>query len=109
VARAPSGGDAQFSLASVYARTDRVPERWSILDICLGIDPTTTAPTFCATDSSRYSTRRRRRCLIFRRQSKYSRNRGRLTYFLAMLYEQLGECGEAAEERGRAGVGEGQT
>ncbi len=39
VARAPKWADAQFSLASVYARTDRVPDAMDHLDICLSLDP----------------------------------------------------------------------
>ena len=39
VARAPRWADAHFSLASVYARVDRVPEAMTELDTTLGIDP----------------------------------------------------------------------
>jgi choline-sulfatase len=39
VARAPKWADAQFSLAAVYARIDRVPEAIEHLGICLGLDP----------------------------------------------------------------------
>jgi tetratricopeptide (TPR) repeat protein len=39
VARAPKWADAQFSLASVYARTDRVPEAMEHLAVCLDLDP----------------------------------------------------------------------
>jgi tetratricopeptide (TPR) repeat protein len=39
VARAPKWADAQFSLASVYARIDRVPEAMQHLDICLELSP----------------------------------------------------------------------
>jgi choline-sulfatase len=38
VARAPRWADAQFSLASVYARIDRVPEALDHLDITLQLD-----------------------------------------------------------------------
>jgi arylsulfatase A-like enzyme/Flp pilus assembly protein TadD len=39
VKRAPRWADAQFSLAAVYARIDRVPEAMEHLDICLGLAP----------------------------------------------------------------------
>jgi arylsulfatase A-like enzyme/Flp pilus assembly protein TadD len=39
VERAPRWADAQFSLAAVYARIDRVPEATEHLDICLELEP----------------------------------------------------------------------
>jgi arylsulfatase A-like enzyme/thioredoxin-like negative regulator of GroEL len=39
VARAPRWADAHFSLAAVYARTDRVPEAMAELDLTLGLSP----------------------------------------------------------------------
>ena len=39
VAKAPKWADAQFSLAAVYARIDRVPEAIDRLDICLELSP----------------------------------------------------------------------
>ena len=39
VAKAPKWADAQFSLAAVYARIDRVPEAMEHLDTCLGLSP----------------------------------------------------------------------
>jgi arylsulfatase A-like enzyme/Flp pilus assembly protein TadD len=39
VVRAPKWADAQFSLAAVYARIDRVPEAMDHLDTCLGLSP----------------------------------------------------------------------
>ncbi|HLX85516.1 MAG TPA: sulfatase-like hydrolase/transferase [Terriglobales bacterium] len=39
VAKAPKWADAQFSLASVYARIDRVPEAMEHLDISLELNP----------------------------------------------------------------------
>jgi arylsulfatase A-like enzyme/Flp pilus assembly protein TadD len=39
VAKAPKWADAQFSLASVYARIDRVPEAMEHLDVCLELSP----------------------------------------------------------------------
>ncbi len=39
VAHAPRWADAQFALASVYARIDRVPEALNHLDIALQLDP----------------------------------------------------------------------
>ncbi len=39
VARAPKWADAQFSLAAVYARIDRVPEAMEHLDTCLALSP----------------------------------------------------------------------
>jgi tetratricopeptide (TPR) repeat protein len=39
VTHAPRWADAQFSLASVYARIDRVPEALNHLDIALQLDP----------------------------------------------------------------------
>jgi choline-sulfatase len=39
VAKAPKWADAQFSLASVYARIDRVPEAMEHLDACLELSP----------------------------------------------------------------------
>ena len=39
VARAPKWADAQFSLAAVDARIDRVPEAMEHLDTCLGLSP----------------------------------------------------------------------
>ena len=39
VAKAPKWADAQFSLAAVYARIDRVPEAMEHLDISLELNP----------------------------------------------------------------------
>jgi tetratricopeptide (TPR) repeat protein len=39
LAKAPKWADAQFSLAAVYARIDRVPEAMEHLDLCLASDP----------------------------------------------------------------------
>jgi arylsulfatase A-like enzyme/Flp pilus assembly protein TadD len=75
VARAPKWADAQFSLAAVYARIDRVPEAMEHLDTCLGLSP-----------------------------DHYRANllRGRLLSLLGRPAEALGNLQKAAEVRPRS-------
>jgi tetratricopeptide (TPR) repeat protein len=103
VTRAPKWADAQFSLASVYARTDRVPDAMEHLDICLGLDP----------DHYRANLLRGRILSLQHKPAEALPNLKKAAevqpdsreahLFLADAYEQLGDAVQAADERGRAG------
>jgi choline-sulfatase len=103
VEHAPKWADAQFSLASVYARTDRVPEAMDHLDICLGLDPRHYRANLLR---GRILTLQHHAAEALPNLQKAvdvqpDSREGHL--FLADAYDQLGETVKAAAERARVG------
>jgi tetratricopeptide (TPR) repeat protein len=102
VARAPKWADAQFSLASVYARIDRVPEAMEHLDLCLTLQP----------DHYRANLLRGRILTLQHHASDAVANLQKAAevepdsreahLFLADAYDQLGDSVKAADQRARA-------
>jgi tetratricopeptide (TPR) repeat protein len=102
VARAPKWADAQFSLAAVYARIDRVPEAMEHLDTCIGLSP----------DHYRANLLRGRLLSLLGKASEALANLQKAAavepdsreahLFLADAYAQLGRSAEEKAERARA-------
>jgi choline-sulfatase len=102
VVRAPKWADAQFSLAAVYARIDRVPEAMEHLDTCLGLSP----------DHYRANLLRGRLLSLLGKSSEALPNLQKAAavepdsreahLFLADAYAQLGQSAEEKIERARA-------
>ena len=102
VVRAPKWADAQFSLAAVYARIDRVPEAMEHLDTCLGLSP----------DHYRANLLRGRLLSLLGKPSEALPNLQKAAavepdsreahLFLADAYAQLGRSAEEKIERTRA-------
>jgi arylsulfatase A-like enzyme/Flp pilus assembly protein TadD len=102
VAKAPKWADAQFSLAAVYARIDRVPDAMERLDICLGLSP----------DHYRANLLRGRLLSLLgkpaeavpnlQKAAAVEPNSREAHSFLADAYGQLGQTAEEQAERTRA-------
>jgi arylsulfatase A-like enzyme/thioredoxin-like negative regulator of GroEL len=102
VVRAPKWADAQFSLAAVYARIDRVPEAMEHLDTCLGLNP----------DHYRANLLRGRLLSLLGKPAEALPNLQKAAsvepdsreahMFLADAYAQLGRSAEEKIERARA-------
>jgi arylsulfatase A-like enzyme/Flp pilus assembly protein TadD len=102
VAKAPKWADAQFSLASVYARIDRVPEAMEHLDTCLELSP----------DHYRANLLRGRLLYLLGKPNEAVSNLQKAAAvepdskeahsFLADAYGQLGRTREEQAERSRA-------
>jgi len=102
VVRAPKWADAQFSLAAVYARIDRVPEAMDHLDTCLGLSP----------DHYRANLLRGRLLSLLRKPAEALPNLQKAAsvepdsreahLFLADAYAQLGRSADEKIERTRA-------
>jgi arylsulfatase A-like enzyme/Flp pilus assembly protein TadD len=102
VAEAPKWADAQFSLAAVYARIDRVPDAMEHLDICLGLSP----------DHYRANLLRGRLLYLLGKPAEAVSNLQKAAAvepnskeahsFLADAYGQLGQTAEEQVERTRA-------
>jgi arylsulfatase A-like enzyme len=102
VVKAPKWADAQFSLAAVYARIDRVPEAMEHLDICLGLSP----------DHYRANLLRGRLLYLLgkpaealpnlQKAAAVEPNSKEAHSFLADAYGQLGQTAEEQVERTRA-------
>ena len=102
VTKAPKWADAQFSLAAVYARIDRVPEAMEHLDICLGLSP----------DHYRANLLRGRLLYLLGKPTEAIANLQKAAAvepnskeahsFLADAYGQLGQTAEERAERTRA-------
>jgi arylsulfatase A-like enzyme/Flp pilus assembly protein TadD len=102
VARAPRWADAQFSLAAVYARVDRVPDAMEHLDICLELSP----------DYYRANLLRGRLLSLLGKPAEALPNLEKAAevepdsreahLFLADAYAQLGRSTEEKAERARA-------
>jgi arylsulfatase A-like enzyme/Flp pilus assembly protein TadD len=103
VARAPKWADAQFSLASVYARTDRVPEAKEHLDVCLGLDPAHYRANLLRGRILTLQHKAVEALPNLQKAVEVQPDSREAHLFLADAYEQLGESAKAAEERARAG------
>ena len=102
VARAPKWADAQFSLASVYARTDRVPEAMDHLDICLGLDPAHYRANLLRGRILSLQHHAEEALPNLQKAVEVQPDSREAHLFLADAYEQLGESIKAAEERAEA-------
>ncbi len=102
VARAPKWADAQFSLASVYARTDRVPEAMDHLDICLGLDPAHYRANLLRGRILSLQHHAAEALPNLQKAVEVQPDSREAHLFLADAYEQLGESIKAAEERAEA-------
>ena len=102
VAKAPKWADAQFSLASVYARTDRVPEAMEHLDICLSLDPAHYRANLLRGRILSLQHKAAEAVPNLEKAAKVQPDSREAHLFLADAYEQLGESVKAAAERARA-------
>ena len=103
VTRAPKWADAQFSLASVYARTDRVPEAIEHLDISLALDPNHYRANLLRGRILSLQHKAAEAVPNLKKAAEVQPDSREAHLFLADAYEQLGESAKAAEERARAG------
>ena len=103
VAKAPRWADAQFSLASVYARTDRVPEAMEHLDICLSLDPNHYRANLLRGRILSLQHKPSEALLNLKKAAAIQPDSREAHSFLADAYEQLGDAVNAAAERARAG------
>jgi arylsulfatase A-like enzyme/Tfp pilus assembly protein PilF len=102
VARAPKWADAQFSLASVYARTDRVPDAMEHLDTCLGLDPGHYRANLLRGRILSLQHKPAEALPNLMKAAAVQPDSREAHLFLADAYEQLGDSEKAAEERARA-------
>jgi Tfp pilus assembly protein PilF len=102
VVRMPRWADAQFSLASVYARVDRVPEAMHHLDTCLAIDPGHYRANLLRGRVLSLQGRPAEGLVNLKKAIEVQPDSREAHKFLADAYEQLGDAGKAAEERRRA-------
>jgi arylsulfatase A-like enzyme/thioredoxin-like negative regulator of GroEL len=102
VTRAPKWADAQFSLASVYARTDRVPQAMEHLDICLGLDPNHYRANLLRGRILSLQHKPSEALPNLKKAAEVQPDSREAHLFLADAYEQLGDSVKAAEERARA-------
>ena len=102
VARMPKWADAQFSLASVYARVDRVPEAMQHLDTCLGIDPGHYRANLLRGRILSLQGNPAEGLANLKKAAEVQPDTREAHKFLADAYDQLGDVGKAAEERARA-------
>jgi len=101
VNRAPKWADAQFSLASVYARTDRVPEALDHLDICLGLDPNHYRANLLRGRILSLQHKPADALPNLKKAAEVQPDSREAHLFLADAYDQLGDAVRAAEERAR--------
>jgi tetratricopeptide (TPR) repeat protein len=101
VNRAPKLADAQFSLASVYARTDRVPEALDHLDICLGLDPNHYRANLLRGRILSLQHKPADALPNLKKAAEVQPDSREAHLFLADAYDQLGDAVRAAEERAR--------
>jgi arylsulfatase A-like enzyme/thioredoxin-like negative regulator of GroEL len=102
VTRAPKWADAQFSLASVYARTDRVSDAMEHLDICLGLDPNHYRANLLRGRILSLQHKPSEALPNLKTAAEVQPDSREAHLFLADAYEQLGDAARAAEERARA-------
>ncbi len=102
VARAPKWADAQFSLASVYARTDRVSEAMEHLDICLGLDPGHYRANLLRGRILSLQHKPAEALPNLKKAAEVQPDSREAHLFLADAYEQLGDAAKAAQERSLA-------
>jgi arylsulfatase A-like enzyme/cytochrome c-type biogenesis protein CcmH/NrfG len=102
VDRAPKWADAQFSLASVYARIDRVPEAIQHLDICLRLDPGHYRANLLRGRILSLQHKPAEALPNLKKAVEAQPDSREAHLFLAEAYEQLGDSAKATEERARA-------
>ncbi|MFY9558857.1 MAG: sulfatase-like hydrolase/transferase [Terriglobales bacterium] len=102
VARAPKWADAQFSLASVYARIDRVPEAIEHLDICLGLDPGHYRANLLRGRIFSLHHKPAEALPNLKKAVEVQPDSREAHLFLADAYEQMGDAAKAAQERALA-------
>ena len=102
VARAPRWADAQFSLASVYARIDRVPEAIEHLDICLGLDPAHYRANLLRGRILSLQGKPAEALPNLKKATEVQPDSREAHKFLADAYDQLGDSASAAQERAHA-------
>ncbi len=103
VAGAPKWADAQFSLASVYARIDRVPEAMEHLDICLGLDPGHYRANLLRGRILSLQGKPTEGLANLKKAAEVQPDSREAHKFLADVYDQLGDSAKAAQERRLAG------
>ena len=103
VTRAPKWADAQFSLASVYARTNRVPEAIEHLDLCLSLDPAHYRANLLRGRILSLQHKAAEALPNLKKAAEVQPDSREAHLFLADAYEQLGESSKATEERAHAG------
>ncbi len=99
VARAPKWADAQFSLASVYARIDRVPEAVEHLDTCLGLDPNHYRANLLRGRILSLQGKPAEGLANLKKAAEVQPDSREAHKFLADVYDQLGDSAKAAQER----------
>jgi len=102
VARAPRWADAQFSLASVYARIDRVPDAMEHLDICLGLAPAHYRANLLRGRILSLQGKPAEALPNLKKATEVQPDSREAHKFLADAYEQLGDSTSAAQERAKA-------
>jgi arylsulfatase A-like enzyme/Flp pilus assembly protein TadD len=103
VTRAPKWADAQFSLASVYARIDRIPDAIEHLDICLGLDPNHYRANLLRGRILSLQHKPAEALPNLKKAAEVQPDSREAHLFLGDAYQQLGDAVKAAEERARAG------
>jgi arylsulfatase A-like enzyme/Tfp pilus assembly protein PilF len=102
VEKAPRWADAQFSLASVYARIDRVPESIEHLDICLGLDPNHYRANLLRGRILSLQRKPQEALANLEKAATVQPDSREAHLFLADAYAQLGRPIDAERERARA-------
>ena len=102
VEKAPRWADAQFSLASVYARIDRVPEAIEHLDICLGLDPNHYRANLLRGRILSLQRKPQEALANLEKAATVQPDSREAHLFLADAYAQLGRPIDAERERARA-------
>lgn len=102
VAKAPRWADAQFSLAAVYARIDRVPEAMEHLDICLSLDLAHYRANLLRGRILSLQGKPAQALANLKKAAEVQPDSREAHKFLADAYEQLGDSDNAARERAQA-------
>ena len=102
VNRAPRWADAQFSLAAVYARIDRVPEALEHLDTCLGLDPAHYRANLLRGRILSLQGKPAEALPNLKKAAEVQPDSREAHKFLADAYDQIGDSASAAAERTRA-------
>jgi len=102
VNRAPRWADAQFSLAAVYARIDRVPEALEHLDTCLGLDPAHYRANLLRGRILSLQGKPAEALPNLKKAAEVQPDSREAHKFLADAYDQMGDSVSAAAERTRA-------
>ena len=103
VEKAPKWADAQFSLASVYARIDRVPDAMQHLDLCLGLDPNHYRANLLRGRILSLQKKPQEALANLEKAATVQPDSREAHLFLADAYAQLGRAMDAQRERARAG------